>query len=58
MKTGDGSITACHKVLSLFLNCSTLLITISMKTENMLIISEDNTKLVEIDYISGDKISL
>ena len=29
-----------------------------MKTENMLIISEDNTKLVEIDYISGDKISL
>ena len=29
-----------------------------MKTENILIISEDNTKLVEIDYISGDKINL
>lgn len=29
-----------------------------MKTENMLIISEDNTKLGETDNISDDKISL
>lgn len=29
-----------------------------MKTENMLIISEDNIKLVEVDNISDDKISL
>lgn len=46
------------QALSLFLAHSTFLVTISVKTESVLITSEDVTKLGEIDNISDDKISL
>lgn len=51
-------MAVCHIALSLVLACSTFVVTISVKTENMLIISEDSTKQRETDNISDDKTNL